>query len=351
MLVYSFMAILSCFFAFLANKVSGKKSKIMLFILVFLPLFCVSAFRYNVGQDYVNTYVYTFNRILHGASNVRIDYGFFLLNKIIIIFSGSYQWVFILSSLIINYFICKSIYDQSKDKFLSVFIYIFGTLFFFTLNGVRQSMALALFYYSLKYIEKNKMKEYFFINFIGFLFHNSAIIFFPLYFIIGNKFNLKYKILIIAFMSIILPTLLPILSNILLNTKYSMYLTNGAYNPLSTINVSTIINILLFVYYEIISKKKGDKDKKLNIYSNIHFIGIIVSFFTTKISLAMRIFMYFRYIEFLSVPFAIEKTSIAKGYKTIFKLLIICIYILYFIHGVYMENGNNVLPYNSCFFK
>ena len=212
-------------------------------------------------------------------------------------------------------------------------------------------MALALFYYSLKYIENSKMKEYFFINFIGFLFHNSAIIFFPLYFIIGNKFNLKYKILIIVFMSILLPTLLPILSNILLNTKYSMYLTNGAYNPLSTINVSIIINILLFVYYEIILKKKGDNDKKLNIYSNIHFIGIIVSFFTTKISLAMRIFMYFRYIEFLSVPFAIEKTSIAKGYKTIFKLLIICIYILYFIHGVYMENGNNVLPYNSCFFK
>lgn len=159
MLVYIIMIIVSCFFAFLACKNTNNKFNKILFVLTFLPLFVVSAIRFNVGRDYMDTYVYTFNKILYGATHIRIDFGFYFLNKLIIIFGGSYQWVFIISSFIINFFICKSIYEQSEDKFLSVFIYICGTLYFFTLNGVRQSMALSLFYYSLKYIEKKILKS------------------------------------------------------------------------------------------------------------------------------------------------------------------------------------------------
>lgn len=169
----------------------------------------------------------------------------------------------------------------------------------------------------------------------------------------NKKIKLRYKISIILVISIFLPIVLSILNSFLMNTKYSMYLTNGAYNPLKTINVSTVINILLFCFYEMLSATNLNKKNslKINIYSNIHFIGIIISMFTTKISLAMRIFMYFRYIEYLSVPFLLNNISTKKSSKSIIKLIVILVYSFYFIHGLYIENGNSVLPYQTYYFK
>lgn len=329
------------------NEIEKKYSKII-FSIPFLLLFLISGIRYGVGQDYFGTYVYTFERILNGCSNIRIDFGFYLINKIIILFGGSFQWVFIITSFIINYFICKSIYEQSKNKMLSLFIYICGTLYFFSMNGVRQTIALSLFYYSLKYIKDRNFTKYVFINLIALTVHNSAIIFFPLYFILNKKFSKKFKIfsLLIVFLSI--PTILPIITNFLLNTKYAMYITNDAYKPLDFINVSTILNILLYLAYELEIKDK-DKDKYDVIYSNLHFIGIIVSIFVTRIPLAMRIFIYFRFIEFLSVPNLIDKIKVKKSSKGVIRFVVVILYFFYFIHGVYIENGNNVLPYKTYF--
>lgn len=351
MLVYIIMLTISCFGCFLADKVKIKSNKIIAFIIAFLPIFLVSAVRFEVGQDYIDTYIYTFNKVLMGATNIRIDFGFLCLNRIIVFLGGSYQWVFIISSFIINIFICKSIFNKSNNKLLSMFIYICGTLFFFSLNGIRQTMALALFYYSLRYIETNNTKRYLLINVVGALFHASALLFLPLYFILSKRISTKIKLFIIMFIIIIMPISISLIQNFLLTTKYSMYITNGAYNPLEAINVSTVVNILLFTAYEYTFHTKKTNEKEFNIYDNIHFIGVIVSLFITQISLALRVFMYFRYIEFLSVPYIISKIGFKKRNYQIVVIIICILYFVYFLHGVYIENGNNVLPYKSIFFN
>lgn len=351
MLVYILMIIISCFGGFLADKLVTKHSKLIAFMIAFVPVFLVSAVRFDVGRDYMDTYVYTFNKVLLDANDIRMDLGFLYLNKIIAFFGANYQWIFVISSFIINFFICKVIFEKSNNKFLSLFIYICGTLFFFSLNGIRQTMALALFYYSLKYIEKQNIKKYFFINIVGALFHASAILFLPLYFILSKKLSVKLKLFLILIMIFILPISINIIHNLLLTTKYSMYITTGAYNPLDAINVSTIINILLFVVYEYIYQTKKIQDKQFNIYNNIHFLGIIISLFITQISLAMRVFMYFRYIEFLSVPYLLSKMTTSKKNYKILMIIICALYFVYFIHGVYFENGNDVLPYQSILFR
>ena len=100
-----------------------------------------------------------------------------------------------------------------------------------------------------------------------------------------------------------------------------------------------------------ISDKYSKKDKKDIIYSKCHLVGIIVSIFVTKIPLAMRIFMSFRYIEFLSVPNLLEKIKMKQTYKKFILIGIMISYFVYFIYGVYIKNGNTVLPYNTIFFN
>lgn len=351
MITYLFMMLISCFACFVEDKRKrGKKYQIFTFLLAFIPLFVVSGFRYMVGRDYLETYVYTFYKIANNIPNVRIDVGFYFLNKIIIFFEGSYQWIFILTSLIINYIIVKIIFKESTNKFMSMYIYICGTLYFFSMNGIRQTISLVLFYYSLKYIENKNLKKYFLINIIGMTFHNSAIIFLPLYFCLSKQYSLKKKLIFILCILMSVSILVPFLNNILLTTKYAMYINNSYYNPLEVINLSNVINMLLFILYEIFFSK-NKQNVKYNIYSNIHFWGIIISIFVTKISLAMRIFIYFRYIEFLSVPYLISKIRIPKKEIAIIKVGVILFYFAYFIHGVFIENGNTVLPYKCIFFK
>lgn len=133
-----------------------------------------------------------------------------------------------------------------------------------------------------------------------------------------------------------------------MQTKYYIYINNGAFNALSSLNLSSILNIIIFIAYEVFIPKK---DKKDIIYSNIHFIGIIISLFLTQIPLMLRIFMSFRYIEFLSVPNLIKKLGLKKFNKKVIQIFVYIFYFTYFIYGVYIMNGNTVLPYKTIFFK
>ncbi len=350
MVTYLVAITVSSLAGFLCDKAGDKKSKYYFFIslIPFIVLFLISALRYKVGRDYTDTYVYTFNKILQGSQNIRADLGFLLLNKIIIWFDGSAQWFFVLTSFIINFFVSKSIFKQSKNKMLSFFIYICGTFFFFSLNGIRQAIAMSFFYYSFRYVKEKKLYKYIICNLCGFLFHNSAILFLPLYFILSKNFSKKIKAFILVIVIILSNVIVPIIINMLISTKYGMYLTNGAYEALSTFNLSTFINIFIWLAYELGIKKKDDMD---NIYSNCHFIGILVSLFLTRIPLAIRIFVSFRYVEFLSVPNLIDKIALKRKYKFLIILGIMMVYFMYFIYGVYIQNGNTVLPYRTVLFK
>ena len=144
--------------------------------------------------------------------------------------------------------------------------------------------------------------------------------------------------------------IVPFLTSILLQTHYAMYLTNGAYSSQDSLNFSMYLNILIFVLYEIVIWMKKSDNNQAIIYSNIHFCGVIVSLLATSLPMMIRIFMSFRYLEFLSVPYLIEIQP-KRNYKQLIELAVILLYLVYFIYGVLIENGNTVLPYRTIFNK
>ncbi len=348
MFVYIFLLLLCTSCGFLMDKININdiKSKKVLGFIAFFLLFAVSAIRFEVGTDYTNTYVRTYNLVLNNVKNIRCDIGFLWLNKFLALLEANVQWIFVITSLIINYFICKNINKNSKGMMLSYYIYICSMFYFFTMNGVRQSIAISLFYYSLIYIKDNSSIKYMITNSIGAFFHNSALIFLPLYYVLKREYKFLLKIIIIIITFLSSSIILPYICNFLLTTKYSLYINNGAFSPLSAFNLSSIINLILFFAYEKLIKKKNKEDI---IYSNIHFVGIIVSLFTVILPLALRIFMSFRYIEFLSVPNLLNKIKCKKITKNIILAFILIFYFCYFIYGVGVQNGNDVLPYKTIF--
>ena len=325
---------------------NNKTYRYMLYITFFM-LFVVSALRYEVGQDYTNTYVLSYQRIVAGVKNVRMDIAVKGIYKLMAKFHANAQWIFVITSFLINWFACKSITMQSPNCKLSFLIYLCGTFYFFSMNGVRQSVAMMLFYYSFRYIKEHNLKMYLVLNGIGFLFHSSAVLFIPLYFVLHRKYKFKTKLILILGTVLSSKIVVPFIASILMKTHYAMYLTNGYYSAQESLNFSMYLNIAFFLLYEWVLRKNRINELG-TIYSNIHFCGVIVSLLATSLPLMIRVFMSFRFIEFLSVPY-LASIKPKHKYRQIVELAIMILYIAYFVWSILIQNGNTVLPYKTIF--
>lgn len=322
------------------NQKKGKKG---LAFIAFLILFILAAIRYQIGADYT-MYEAIYNAIRANVSNLRIDISTILLDKLLIFIGLSPQWYFVITAFIGNYIVLKTITSESSKISLSFFIYICGTLYFSSYNTTRQCLAIVIFYYSLRYIKEQNPKKYIMLNIIGALFHTSAVVFIPFYFIAKNDFKKKYFVtMVIVYLSS--GIIVSIALKILAGTKYGMYLTNpGFWDAWGAWKISNYLNFLIFLAYYFCIKNKNTKDIT---YMNVHFWGVLVSLLVTSIPLADRVFIGFRFLEFLSVPNLISRLDISYKAKLFIEIVVYSLYFYYFIHNVLIGNSGGVMPYQS----
>ena len=349
MLVYITAIVICFFFESINEKIVGKGSFFFKYLSMFV-LFIISAIRFNVGIDFSGTYTNVYYLLLSGSKNIRMDIGFLLLYKLIVFFNLDLQWIFVISSFIINLFVFKAINSLSKDTKLSTYIYICSTFYFFGMNGIRQAISMALFYYSLKFLSEKKCIKYYIVNIIGCLFHQSALLFLPIYFIVNHRFKKKTNYIIIAIIPFFITSLLaPIIINVLKNTRYALYFMYNNYGVMKFLNLSSIINLIIcIIFLKIIDLKDDSKEGNLSFaYFIIHYIGVCLTAFMTSIPLALRVFESFRFIDFLSVPYLLKKYN--GKFTSLIYIFVIFLYFAYFMYHIFLKNANGVLPYTTIF--
>ncbi|MEH7159009.1 EpsG family protein [Neobacillus drentensis] len=159
-----------------------------------ISMYAISALK----KDTVGIDTLGYKRVYESASQyswgdfnyVYFEPGYILLMKIFSQIGLSFQ----LFSAIIYAFIYLSFYQfvkrYSKDVTLSLLIYICYIFFVFNISGIRNAISIAICLYSFRLLEKSGVKS--FIGFtlvvlIAYFFHNSAIIFFLVYYIMKAK--------------------------------------------------------------------------------------------------------------------------------------------------------------------
>lgn len=223
----------------------------------FALLVLVAGLRFKVGGDtfsYLNNYEY-FPTFFEFASfdfeNARYDFFWYVFCAICKLFSKSYFFMQFMHAFLINiaffYFIKKYI----KYKFLGVLLYfIFGFLYFNT-EIMRESLAVAVFLFSLDAFYNKKWIRYFLFVTVAVLFHSSALILAIcpfLYKIKLNKFFLV-SIILIIFVSNVLWTIfndyIAYFSHFLtIGDKVDSYMGNEMYES----NINGVIRSL-FTYF------------------------------------------------------------------------------------------------------
>ena len=116
------------------------------------------------------------------------EWGFLWFNQLVaFVTMNRYVFIFILTVFVYTLlFVSISRYCRNYSFAVIVFL---GLWFFFTFTYLRQVMAATIGWLSIKYVIERKPLPFFLIAFIAFIFHNSAIVLAPLYFIPIKKFK------------------------------------------------------------------------------------------------------------------------------------------------------------------
>ena len=344
------------------NFEKKQKLNIFYFITIILISFIVG-FRYEVGVDWAG-YKLDFESIKNSPNTSYYDqyyeWGFFNLNKLVAGLGFGYQWMFFTTAFISWYFLFKSV----PLNILPLFIYFIfvDEYFFWSMNGVRQFAAISIWLFALKFLIDENIKAYIIAIICASLFHNSALLLLPLYFIPFNKLYSRFVWLIIYFVSLF-PIFLIDLSRFyiylelfIINLgqhiapidRYVRYVDSDRLAAVETqLGAGFIFKIIVNAIIIWLSLGVIKNYPKLKAYFVLFFMGVVIFNLFFEFQLVNRINNYFIIIRSILLSYTVYHYLKFKNYKFLMKGLMV-MYFIIFIASIY-NSSNKCCPYQFSF--
>lgn len=374
MYIYIITFLITILLVWLAeNKAKSRKNKIILLILAVVPMFFISAIRYNVGTDYEKRYVADYYTLLEGKNVGNLEIGFKAIDYLCLFFTKEPYLLFVITSLIILAIIFEVIYKKSSNRILSIIIFFLGGYFFATLNIIRQYISVAFILLGYQFLmSENKKKAY--IGFVicailAFFMHSSSIICFIIILLTKkNIMDARWVIPLSILILILNKNIMVILTPIIKNTRFNVYLTGKfTTGELSILQIVENLIIYLAMYFSYYFEKKQGKelDKQGITLLNIQGLALLLTVSGVIHTLFIRMAIYFVAFQIISIPYFFSilqfntitdkiNKKLKKNLKT--KTVEIIIYSgialgfsAMFIYTNILNNDNEVLPYKTIF--
>lgn len=371
-MIYLISFLISAFIAYFVPKYEEKKGKIkswkfvidnqqirkekLMFASMITPIL-VSACRYGIGTDYFYTYIPQFKAIARGSRSYY-EYGFYLLNKVIALFTDNGQWLIAICSVLTIGICYRQIFKQSKSYILSISLFYLSFFYFISLNNVRQALASALLLIGIDKLIHGEKIKFIFWGLIASSLHRVSIVFLVL--IIADKFcfsSIVYGVfsgVIFVLGKIIAPRALTILTAYIPRLNLYLHASELAIYTEKTIGSMDILIqlaiIIIYVYLDENGQELYSREEKiewnLTKWSQCILVGIIAM--DGIIPATYRIARIFSFAQFILLPNAIEKKEKSRRNKTWLWCLILGMYLVYFVQNI-MRGAEEVLPYQSIF--
>lgn len=346
------LSILLIFYIFGIDYVSITKKKIFLLFLVLVMIMLFGLRHYSVGVDSTN-YAYRYET-LYGLEFFEI--GFVCLIKFLHYILPYYPFFFFVTAAILWVGLVLFYKKYTNSYWIAIFLFCaLGGVNTILNNCIRQGIAIILFLSALNFALNKKIFQYFIIVSIAFLFHKSALIAFPLYFLIQIEFK-YWKIFPFLFVFLLLLFNVDIITKYLF-VDYARYLRNFDKGSIITfgkiIQLTLISFISIFSIYTIHTKKKNEDIKINNMllwFVSLYLLCSWVNVLPNTGRFLSRISWYF--YPFVFIPFCHYldlKSNKGKIFITLSMILVIfCLRLgVYYMSDSY-EKAN--LIYYYCFF-
>lgn len=301
----------------LINNTRNIKNKKRFLILVCVELIIFTGLReHNIGADtqiYLDALNY-YELLPHESVLVAdlvypfdFEIGYFFLTKLAAWLTLSEtQFLFVIS--IFTYIpIFAFINRYSDNALISIMVYFAFGYFEYSLGIFRQMIALSIVLFGIKYIQEQKMVRYISIIIIAMLFHTTAIIMLPFYWIsrIKIKNKLKYVFLIEVILGLFARRILLFIVQIFpkyigfVNSRYDIQ--GGNYTML------LLLNIILIATYWVIVKNRENNDEIIKISLNAIVLAIFLQILGYSMGIFGRIVSYYSIYSILIIPYLINR--------------------------------------------
>jgi len=325
------------------------RNYIISFTLAVLPLFLVSALRYDVGTDYMYTYFPGFYKIMGGYMEYS-EAGFNILVMLIQLFTKDAQWLFVVTSFLFVYFMIDNIVKYSPYVSLSMVVVFFSCIFFASLNIVRQSIAIMIIMAGLPHLLNKDFKRYLIYVLFGTVFHLSALIMIVAYFIVNFDFIKKHFLTCCICALVGLPILSKVMEIILFNTKYHYYFVSH-FNNGNIDYMGLCYNGAAFVIAYVLLRNHYKNNKMTYILLVMQYCAFWISSLNLFIhipTMIQRAVMHFTTYQMLLVPQILYHQEGNKNRLITFGIYVVA-YFLYFLFNIVLWNMHDVWEYKWIF--
>lgn len=355
MIVYVTVSVLIVFLLLSATVPAFKPYEKLLVSFSFIIIWIIVSFSNNVGPDYESY------KFMYDSMNDNFFLQEYLFREIGYLFrvnnlSFSTFYFFLTSIYIFCIYRVFVRYRNFPVLNLLIFIIMPYGLIEGGFNYLRQNMAVALFYLSLLYAFRNQFFRYSAFNFVGFLFHKSALILIPIYFLLKTKLSTRRSISI--FILVLVSTLsleVPFIKNTMLTVLGSIPGYGGVYvnfrdgeflNALSTKGMFSYVYQVIPILLLILFKRRVVHTQTENVLYNITYLSLITLTLALELRIMLRVEYYFILAKVFTLPLLLRLCNNNKT-RTIFLLVLIAYFSLYFAAIYVTGEEKNLLPYKS----
>jgi hypothetical protein len=345
MIPYLAILFLATISAYWAGKYSSESvNKITVFLISILLVVYAGLRDRSVGLDtggYVNNF-----KLFKSDPDITMttEVGYNMLVSLVATFSSNYAVLLSAIAAIVVTLYLVGIYKVVHNYYIGFFSFIAFGYYTFFFNGARQGIACAICFFSLVFLLKRKALPYYFLVALAALFHHSAIIAAPLYFLaqpkIGTKQWLWFLFLIVA--SVFSLKFFVSLAASLVDDRYASYSQEGAGGG----EVLTLFLVCqgLILYW--LRRVAVDSDKYSRLI-NIYILGLAPAIATIALSVnpsgILRLTQYFSHVSIIMWPLIFSGLRL-KSNKIPVGLMFFLVGVLYF--SLATSRFSDLVPYS-----
>lgn len=343
------IALLCLWGIILYKKKNGDKYYCLIITTQLLFLSCVRSIQtggdlisYKLGFDAVQSISWDKLYTLKGISFYgNIETGWHYLAKALSLIANNFRIVIVFNGALLMTIIGLFIYQNSRCKWLSFYLFITLGYYGHSLSAIRQYLAISILIISMNFVKKRKLLSFLACIFLASLFHKTALCFAIVYLYPMFKLTKKYWCISAIFAFISLLASKPIL-NLIINLagyeSYRKYIGNG--NGEGMLLMLSAYLIIVVIYRKQLQKT----EKNYTLYISMLVTAIILNISALQFLLMGRLMEYFHIILIILLP---NTLACIQNYRTKYVgTLIICLLtLIYYLLFICRLDTSGLIPY------
>lgn len=348
MLIYFVLLLVVTLSVYLSQKTCNRAERFFLYFVTFASLVLFSGLRSAaVGTDAGN-YVWNFKQSA-GLSEVwggGVEPGVRFLAWFGKMVYDNYVTLFTLVGIVVTLCFLLGIRKLSVNPATSVFVLLTSGVFYFSFNGMRQGIAIAVVFLAIGFIYYRKLWAFLICVAVACFFHITAVMVLPVYFIVPRKNDFRCNALMFGavVVSVLFFSELVALAG-RLNPKYLAYGALVGHLSSGLSYAASLVAIGLFFLYirRYIRQHRPLYDLLLNVYLLGLVVTVVAVVRTTFVSGVMRVSEYFITSQILLWPIVFANL---RRYRL--RVLVGSAFVILFLvyHGILVSKFSNLTPYS-----